>query len=523
MESGFSAAFGSHCNPFHHLGALTIYFFWIVLITGIYLFIFWEMSVYGAYHSVDYLTHEQWYLGGVMRSLHRYASDAAIITILLHMVRELVRDRYRGPRWYSWFTGIPVLWMVFLLGITGYWLVWDELAQYIAIASSELMDWLPIFTDPMARNFITNEALSDRFFTLMAFLHLLGIPVILIIGIWFHVLRVQRANINPPRLLMAGSLVALLILSLVKPAVSHEFADLSRVPGELNMDWFYLVVYPVLDLTSPAFVWALLVGGSLFLAVLPWLPPLRKAPVVEIDLEHCNGCGRCADDCPYGALDMVARTDGRPFKQQAVLDPSVCVSCGICVGSCPSSTPFRKVEPLVTGIDLPQYNLQRLREQTDAAVARLAAQGAERKILVYGCDHGSAVERLQGPGTAAVSLPCTGMLPPSLIDYALRGNRADGVVVTGCACGDCQFRIGNVWMEERIRGEREPHLRKRVERERLRVVWASKVERKEVEREMESLRESLGALATPPVARQAEAGSSAKPQQHRKVVGGTNV
>ena len=66
---------------------------------------------------------------------------------------EFVTGRYRGARWFSWFTGIPLLWLVFPLGITGYWLVWDQLAQYVAIASSELLDVLPIFGDPMARNF----------------------------------------------------------------------------------------------------------------------------------------------------------------------------------------------------------------------------------------------------------------------------------------------------------------------------------------------------------------------------------
>jgi len=68
-------------SPFHHLGALTIYLFWIVLVSGLYVFAFYETSVAGAYASVERLTHEQWYLGGVMRSLHRYASDAAVLTL----------------------------------------------------------------------------------------------------------------------------------------------------------------------------------------------------------------------------------------------------------------------------------------------------------------------------------------------------------------------------------------------------------------------------------------------------------
>ena len=72
--------FGPDGNPMHHLGALTIYFCWIVLISGIWLLIFFRTSVSGAFESVEYLTREQWYLGGIMRSLHRYASDAGDAT-----------------------------------------------------------------------------------------------------------------------------------------------------------------------------------------------------------------------------------------------------------------------------------------------------------------------------------------------------------------------------------------------------------------------------------------------------------
>ena len=490
VEDLYCASFGPGQNPFTYLGAMTIYFFWIALVTGIYLFLFFEMNVRGAYHSIELITHEQWYLGGVMRSLHRYASDAAVIAILLHMTREFLRNRYRGPRWYSWFTGVPVLWTVTLLGITGYWLVWDELAQYIAVATAELLDVLPVFTDPIARNFITDAALSDRFFTLMAFLHLLGIPIILILAVWFHVLRIVNPKINPPRVLMAGTFVALLALSFVKPAVSHDIADLGKMPAMLDIDWYYLAVYPLMDVTSPTFVWVALMVGTIFVAALPWLPKEREKPVAEVNLDHCTGCTFCALDCPYGAISMVDRSDGRRFKQEAVVDPSMCVSCGICVGSCPQSTPFRKIEQLVTGIDLPQFALHRLHDDTVRAVEANREEDQPR-ILVYGCDYGVEVEKLQIPGVTAVSLPCTGMLPPAMIDFAMREERADGVVVTGCCKNNCQYRLGNNVMEERIRGEREPRLRARVDRSRLRVHWAAATEAKPLKAEIADFRAEL--------------------------------
>jgi hypothetical protein len=90
----------------------------------------------------------------------------------------------------------------------------------------------------MARNFLSATALSDRFFTLMAFLHLIGLPLFLVFAIWLHVFRISGPRINPPRQLMAGTLLALLLLSLVYPALSQGKADLALAPQNLALDWY---------------------------------------------------------------------------------------------------------------------------------------------------------------------------------------------------------------------------------------------------------------------------------------------
>ncbi len=487
VEAWFSALYGSEYNPFHHLGALAVYFFWIALVTGLYLFIFYETSLSGAWLSVERITHEQWFAGGIMRSLHRYASAAAVACMVLHLVREFLRGRFRGPRWFSWFTGIPLVWIVIIFGISGYWMVWDELAQYVAVSTARLLDSLPIFSDPMSRNFLTSESVSNRFFTLVAFIHLVGLPIVLVLGIWFHLLRIRLPRINPPRALMAGSLGALLLLSLIAPALSHPPADLDRIPQTLNIDWFYLAVYPLLSVTSEGVVWGSVVGASLLLSALPWLLSVPKPAVAEVHLPDCTGCGYCAEDCPYGAIDMVARTDQRNFELQAQVDPSLCVACGICTGSCPSSSPFRRQDPLTTGIDLPDLSMDLLKHGL-----KTAASDGRPPVLVVGCDRGVAVGRIQESGVTALSLPCTGMLPPAAIDYALRSAGFAGVVITGCDAGDCYHRFGDRWTRERIARERPPSLRARVPREQLRVHWLKPNQDARLSGEIDAFRKQLG-------------------------------
>ncbi len=483
-------AFPPSWNPMLNLGALGFFFYWIITVSGVYVYIFFDTGVTRAYESVEYMTHDQWYAAGVMRSLHRYASDGLILVMLLHIAREFALDRYRGVRWFSWMTGVPVLVLVYAAGITGYWLVWDRLAQYVAIVSTEWLDRLPIFGEPIARNFLSPAMLESRFFTLMVFIHI-AVPLIALILLWIHLQRVSKPRINPPRGLAIGTLASMLVLSLAHPAVSQGPADLAKVVGPIGLDWFYLPLYPLLENWPGTVTW--IGAGALLLmfCAIPWLPPLRKHPVASVDLPNCNGCMRCFNDCPYNAISMRVRSDGLPFEREAVVEPSLCVSCGICAGACPTATPFRRASELVSGIDLPDMTVAELREEIET---RCAFRKDETRILVFGCDHGVSLRGIDGASVKSISLRCIGQLPPSFIDYVLSKRLVDGVVLTGCSENSCYARFGIKWTNERVARARDPMLRARVPRERIRVLWAGRAGRRSLEALLTKFASDLGEL-----------------------------
>ena len=494
LEVSFDRIFGARNNPFHHLGALGYFFYWIVAVTGIYLYILFDTSLAGAYSSIEHLTHAQWYLGGVMRSLHRYASDALVVVMVLHMAREFALDRYHGMRWFAWFTGVPILWLVSAAGIGGYWLVWDRLAQYIAVMTMEWLDWLPIFGESLARNFLTVGSLGDRFFSLLVFLHI-GVPLFLLFAMWIHLMRIARADVNPPRALAAGTMLTLLAVSLAKPALSQGPADLSTVVASVGLDWFYLALYPLFDLWSAGWIWLLVAGATLLIAIMPWLPRRRDPPPAVVDLANCNGCARCFADCPYGAVIMQPRSDGRPFEREAMVNAALCTACGICAGACPTSTPFRRASDLVPGIDLVDLPLRELRARIHALAPGLKeSAGGGPRVLVFGCDAGVPLGATRSAGVAALSLPCVAMLPPSFIDYVLHRGVADGVMLAGCAEGACFHRLGIDWTEARLARTRDPYLRARVPRERIALCWAGAIGEKRLAAELAAFRERLAAL-----------------------------
>lgn len=458
---------GSTSNPLTQLGAVSWLLFWIITATGIYLYIFFDTGVTQAYESIGALTRDQWYAGGIMRSLHRYASDAFVLVVLIHMVREFALDRLRGRRWFSWLTGLPLLIFIYICGITGYWMVWDVLAQYVATTTTEWLDALPIFAKPIAGNFAENARLSGRFFTLMVFLHI-AVPLILLLFMWIHIQRHNYAKVTPPRRFTLTLIGALVVLSLVFPAVSQAPANLDVLPSSVGLDWFYLATSPLIERWGGIVLWLVVALVFVLLAALPWLPRAKAPPAAVVNLDNCNGCTRCFVDCPFSAITMQPRSDGAPYEREAVVDPDQCMSCGLCVGSCPTATPFRRAAALKAGIELPHVPLNGLRERIEALGS---TTDTDDRVLVFRCQHSKAISSPPA-GASLLELPCIGILPPSFIDLAISRRFAAGVMLAGCDEGSCYQRLGIRWTQERIGRERDPQLRERVPRARIGLSWA---------------------------------------------------
>ena len=489
IEHAFDAAFGAPLNPLKHLGSLGFLAFWLLAASGIYLYAVIDTSVAGAYPSIVDLGRHQPWAGGLLRSLHRYAADAVVLLLAAHGLREWLLRHYQGVRRHAWLTGVPTIALVFVSAIGGFWLHWDQLAQYSAIATAEWLDALPLLATPLARNFLAEGAVSDRLFSLFVFVHL-GAPLLLLFALWFHIQRLTRPAVWPPRSLALGLLATLLVLAVVRPVASHAPADLARVPQGLRLDWLLLFVHPLTEATSPAAVWGGVAAMFMLLAVLPFLPQPARAPVAVVDPANCNGCRRCFVDCPFAAVTMAPHPNNKVGKQIAVVDADLCAACGICVGACPSSTPFRSAADLVTGIDLPSAPIGALRRDLQQ---RLATLQTDRPIVVFGCAHGAALTPLAGDDVATFSLECTGMLPPSFVEYALRDGAA-GVLVTACRPGGCEYRLGEQWTDERLRARREPHLRAGVPRERLELAWADGGEVAPLKQALQQLRGRVAGL-----------------------------
>ncbi len=449
VERALDLPFG-RANPLRQLGALAFLSLWIAFGSGAYLYIVFDSSALGAHGSIDALARQPW-LGGLVRGLHRYSADAFALLAVLHLAREWAHGRYHGFRWFSWLTGVPILLLLAADGIVGYWLPADTRAQFVATAIGEWAGWLPGFGDGLIRNFVTAEAVSDRLFSLLIFLHI-GVGLLILLGLWAHLLRLARPRVNPARALGAGFAASIALLALAAPALSTVPADFARAPVDLPIDWFYLAPLVLAQGASPALAWGAVAALVLLVGLLPWTRREPRTAAAMIDARECTGCARCFEDCPYEAVVMAPRTDTARFRSIARVDSDLCAACGICVGACPRSDPFRRVSRLASGIELPAQPIDDLRRRLDAALA--VRPGA---AVVFDCERAATP---RDPAAVTLAVPCLGYVPPSFADYALaRGARA--VRLAGCGDDACEFRFGSRFTRARLAGAREPHLHPR--------------------------------------------------------------
>ena len=455
IDATATRLYGWAWNPVHQTGTVAAAMLLVLVATGLYLLLFYRVGSPAA--SVARIAADPW-LGSWMRSLHRYASDIFVIAALLHAFRMFAQARSWGPRTLAWVSGLVLFGTGLVCAWTGFVMAWDSFGERLAREGGRLMDVLPVLSEPVSRIFAGDGPVPSAFFFVNLFVHI-AVPLAMGVAFWLHVSRVARPVLLPPRRLMWVMIGALTAVSVAMPAPLGEPANAFRLarttPNDLTLAWWL----PLTERLSPGVVW----GAIVLLGVVGLLIPrvMRRpregsfAPSV-VDPRLCTGCNQCPQDCPWEAITMVPRDDDRPTLV-ALVEPSRCVSCGICAGSC---APMGVGPPGRTG-----------RDQLAAIRSVLDDSGvAYEPIVAIYCEQAprAHVDAIAAQGARLHGVPCAGNLHSSVIELFLR-NGAPGVIVFGCPPRDCVGREGPKWLHERVFNDREAELQERVDRRRVRL------------------------------------------------------
>jgi ferredoxin len=346
IESALNKVFSQKYNPFYYHGALPNFFIWALFLSGLLLFAYYQPTLANAYASVRYITFELPF-GNLFRSVHRYASDGMMIFVILHMLRVWFTDRYREYRIVPWLTGVILLVITFIIGMSGYLMIWDQQAVALTNITFNLLKQMPLIGGALAEFLMAGKVLTDYTLTRFMFLHL-GIPLLMMFMLWLHYLRITRPVSEPPLpliLLMGGILflvsaafpVGLDALPDAANAVAAPSLGLANLPSSIEFDLLYAwPQYLAVQGLSPILIMLMLCAVPAGLLLLPYIQKKSfRGQFAQVIRQNCTGCSLCYNDCPYEAITMVDRqNDGSRFKRLATVDPGRCANCGLCVGAC---------------------------------------------------------------------------------------------------------------------------------------------------------------------------------------------
>ncbi|MEO7993724.1 MAG: cytochrome b N-terminal domain-containing protein [bacterium] len=393
FEDKVNRAFNNRLNPFYYHGALPNFFLFTLFATGILLMFHYVPVRPRAYMEIQFLTRQVPF-GLWMRGVHRYAADGMMICVLVHMFRVWFTDRYRGARILPWLTGVALLWLLYIVGITGYMLIWDGRAQIVTKMTMKMFEWWPMLvgitigsskeiTDYTLSRFFSYHiglALGIFFFLVLHYIRLYKpktatpMPLwMLFLGLTFFIagaVPVTNDIETKPIFPGTGDMVAGdfsrdsgKLLEGADTNIDARVADAGKNLGSGNqdftVDWLYMWPYGLYYAVGPTAFW--LFSG--FIVVLLFVPYFVKTqrPFAYVIEEACVGCQLCYLDCPFNAIEMIEKPSlkkGRKPKLLAIVYEARCTSCGVCVGSC-----------AYEAIEIPRVRSQEI----EAAVASLCS------------------------------------------------------------------------------------------------------------------------------------------------------
>ena len=174
-----------------YLGGLSFGLFMILVITGIFLMLYYHPAVPLAYRDMkdlEFVVSN----GKFLRNLHRWAGHAMVITVFLHMSRVFFTRAFKPPREFNWVIGVFLLILTLLLSYTGYLLPWDQLAYWAVSVGTNMIRTIPLIGEKIRFLLLGGNIIGENALLRFYVLHCVILPLIMTILSGVHFWRIRK-------------------------------------------------------------------------------------------------------------------------------------------------------------------------------------------------------------------------------------------------------------------------------------------------------------------------------------------
>ncbi|NWF66562.1 MAG: cytochrome bc complex cytochrome b subunit [Campylobacterales bacterium] len=178
------------------MGMVLAFTFKILVISGIFLLMYYKPDVNLAFDSVNYTIMQEVEYGWLFRHVHGVAASVVFLVIYIHMLVGIYYGSYKRGREMIWISGMLLFVTFSAEAFSGYMLPWGQMSYWAAQVITNLFGGIPLIGSELViwirGNFVVADATLTRFFMLHVLL--LPLAIMMIIVLHFYSLRIPHVN-----------------------------------------------------------------------------------------------------------------------------------------------------------------------------------------------------------------------------------------------------------------------------------------------------------------------------------------
>lgn len=178
------------------MGMVLAVTFGILLISGIFLLMYYQPNVNTAFDSVNYTIMREVEFGWLWRHVHAVAASVVFLVIYIHMFTAIYYGSYKKGREMIWITGMLLFITFSTEAFSGYMLPWGQMSYWAGMVITNLFSAGDLHLNGIVEwirgDYVPGQAFLTRFFML----HVLLVPIAIlaVIGLHFAALRIPHVN-----------------------------------------------------------------------------------------------------------------------------------------------------------------------------------------------------------------------------------------------------------------------------------------------------------------------------------------
>jgi len=178
------------------MGMILAATFGVLVISGIFLLMYYVPTVEGAFDSVNYTIMTEVGYGWLWRHMHGIGASLVFLIIYIHMFTGIYYGSYKRGREMIWISGMLLFVLFSAEAFSGYMLPWGQMSYWAGMVITNLFSGGSLeaygLVEWIRGDYVPDQAFLGRFFMLHVFL----LPLVIIGAIVFHFATLRLPHVN---------------------------------------------------------------------------------------------------------------------------------------------------------------------------------------------------------------------------------------------------------------------------------------------------------------------------------------